>query len=148
MSGDQDKHQKKLKDLEVPLLQDVIKEEDSVQVGKNPKKASTTDEENVGLNESTIMALLGDEWKETSDKAFKQVQSAVEQNQSLWSGKDTAALNKALKVKIDKTLHNWLQETVNNNIDSLRNTLLDALTEEIEQRTSKIDTNNTSNNER
>jgi len=121
-------------DDDVPLLEDVVHGGVSVNetffAGEGDFRDSA---EASGLNEDVFKALLSDEWRESARDLLDQAREAIEQHQTEWTPAHTDELNEALKVRMDETLQQWLQEALASRVDELRQTLLTALSDEIQR---------------
>ena len=73
-----------------------------------------------GLADDTIKVLLGDEWRAGARKILADARTAVEGAGGTWSAAQLNTLNESLKVRIDRTLDDWLVEMMNSRIDDLR----------------------------
>ena len=75
------------------------------------------------------------EWRAKARKIISDARSTAEGSAGAWSAEQTNALNESLKVRIDRTLDDWLVEMMNNRIDELRTRLLAILEHELSQLT-------------
>ena len=120
------------RDDDVPLLEDVVHGGVSLNEtflgGQGDFEIDAGDS---GLNEDVFKALLSDEWRESARELLDQAREAIERHQTDWTPEHTDQLNEALKVRMDATLQQWLREALASRVDELRQSLLDALSDEI-----------------
>ncbi|MEZ5558281.1 MAG: hypothetical protein R3E86_07015 [Pseudomonadales bacterium] len=105
-------------------------EDRSVAAGR-PASDDTVTRAQPILDDSLFRALLSDDWRVSTEQILEKARDAIDDNRTRWTPDDTDALNDALRVRIDSTLTRWLRDTINDNLDSLRSSLLDALRAEI-----------------
>jgi hypothetical protein len=86
-----------------------------------------------GLADATIKVLLGDEWRNEARKIIADARSNAEGTGARWNAAQLNSLNESLKVRIDRTLDDWLVEMLNSRVDELRSRLLAVLENELEQ---------------
>lgn len=121
-------------DEDVPLLEDVVHGGVSINETFFSGEGDFQDSaEASGLNEDVFKALLSDEWRESARELLDQAREAIEQHQTEWTPAHTDELNEALKVRMDETLQQWLREALASRVDELRQTLLTALSDEIQR---------------
>jgi len=121
-------------DDDVPLLEDVVHGGVSVNETFFSGEGDFQDSaEASGLNDDVFKALLSDEWRESARELLDQARDAIEQHQTEWTPAHTDELNAALKVRMDETLQQWLREALASRVDELRQTLLTALSDEIQR---------------
>ena len=90
------------------------------------------------FGDDTIKALLGDEWRESSEQILATAREAIEKVASKWSPQQTTELNQALRVRIDATLEDWLEIVIRQRLEGLRATLLAAIETEISAFTARL----------
>ena len=90
------------------------------------------------FGDDTIKALLGDEWRESSEQILATAREAIEKVASKWSPQQTTELNQALRVRIDATLEDWLEIVIRQRLEDLRATLLAAIETEISAFTARL----------
>ncbi len=127
----------------VPVLEDMVEGAFTVNESVLTSRASFDDDPSSGaphigksksgLADDTIKALLGDEWRGQARKILSDARSTVEGSGLDWSADQMNALNESLKVRIDRTLDDWLVELINSRIDDLRTRLLAVLENELTQ---------------
>jgi hypothetical protein len=88
-------------------------------------------DEDEALPESTFKTLLSDAWQDSVQELFNEARSTIELNRGDWMPEDTDELSTALKVRIDKSVREWLEETLRANIDLLRQRMVHELSEEL-----------------
>ncbi len=128
-------------DTDVPVLEDMVEGAFTVSESILTSRASFDDGDGpgkTGLADETIKALLGDEWRNEARKILADARSTVEGAGGRWSATELNALNESLKVRIDRTLDDWLVEMMNARIDDLRSRLLKILEHELEQFTRTV----------
>jgi hypothetical protein len=123
---------------DVPVLEDMVEGAFTVNESVLTSRASFDDGAAAGTGKSgladdTIKALLGDEWRGQARKILSDARSTVEGSGLDWSADQMNALNESLKVRIDRTLDDWLVEMINSRIDDLRTRLLAVLEHELTQ---------------
>ena len=121
---------------DVPVLEDMVEGAFTVNESNLSSRASIDDESaggQSGLADATIKVLLGDEWRNEARKIIADARSNVEGAGGKWTAAELNALNESLKVRIDRTLDDWLVEMLNTRIDDLRSRLLAVLENELEQ---------------
>ncbi len=123
---------------DVPVLEDMVEGAFTVNESVLTSRASFDDgpssgEPKSGLADDTIKALLGDQWRGQARKILSDARSTVEGSGLDWSADQMNALNESLKVRIDRTLDDWLVELINSRIDDLRTRLLAVLEQELTQ---------------
>ena len=121
---------------DVPVLEDMVEGAFTVNESTLTSRASFDDgtaSGKSGLADATIKALLGDEWRNEARKIIADARSNVEGAGGEWTAAELNALNETLKVRIDRTLDDWLVEMLNARIDDLRSRLLAVLENELEQ---------------
>jgi hypothetical protein len=121
---------------DVPVLEDMVEGAFTVNESVLTSRSSFDDGTAAGTGKSgladdTIKALLGDEWRAKARKILSDARSTAEG--SAWSAEQMNALNESLKVRIDRTLDDWLVEMMNSRIDDLRTRLLAILEHELSQ---------------
>jgi hypothetical protein len=85
-----------------------------------------------GLADATIKVLLGDEWRNEARKIIADARSNAEGAGTQWTAAQLNSLNETLKVRIDRTLDDWLVEMLNSRVDDLRSKLLAVLENELD----------------
>lgn len=105
-------------DADVPTLDDTI---------------DVADDEDATLPDSAFKTLLSDAWKESVEELFADGRSSIEFNRDDWLPQDADSLSAALKIRIDKSVREWLEETLRANIDTLRQRMVHELSEELLQ---------------
>ena len=95
-------------------------------------------EQQGSFGDDTIKALLGDEWRESSEQILATARDAIEKVASRWSPQQTTELNQALRVRIDATLEDWLEVVIRQRLEDLRATLLAAIETEISAFTARL----------
>ena len=95
-------------------------------------------EQQGSFGDDTIKALLGDEWRESSEQILATAREAIEKVASKWSPQQTTELNQALRVRIDATLEDWLEIVIRQRLEDLRATLLAAIETEISAFTARL----------
>ena len=121
---------------DVPVLEDMVEGAFTVNESNLTSRASFGDESatgKTGLADATIKMLLGDEWRNEARKIIADARSNVEGAGGKWTSAELNALNESLKVRIDRTLDDWLVELLNARIDDLRSRLLAVLENELDQ---------------
>jgi len=121
---------------DVPVLEDMVEGAFTVNESNLTSRASFDDGSasgKGGLADATIKLLLGDEWRNEARKIIADARSNVEGAGGKWTAAELNALNESLKVRIDRTLDDWLVEMLNARIDDLRSKLLAVLENELEQ---------------
>jgi hypothetical protein len=123
---------------DVPVLEDMVEGAFTVNESVLTSRTSFDDGPSSGapksgLADDTIKALLGDEWRGQARKILSDARSTVEGSGLDWSADQMNALNESLKVRIDRTLDDWLVELINSRIDDLRTRLLAVLENELTQ---------------
>jgi hypothetical protein len=121
---------------DVPVLEDMVEGAFTVNESVFTSRASfddgtAADTGKSGLADDTIKALLGDEWRAQARKILADARSTAEGSGAGWSAEQMNALNESLKVRIDRTLDDWLVEMMNSRIDDLRTRLLAVLETEL-----------------
>jgi hypothetical protein len=123
---------------DVPMLEDMVEGAFTVNESVLTSRASFDDEVAAGsgksgLADDTIKALLGDQWRAQARKILSDARSTAEGSGAGWSAEQMNALNESLKVRIDRTLDDWLVDMMNSRIDDLRTRLLAILEHELTQ---------------
>jgi hypothetical protein len=123
---------------DVPVLEDMVEGAFTVNESVLTSRTSFDDGPSSGapksgLADDTIKALLGDEWRGQARKILSDARSTVEGSGLDWSADQMNALNESLKVRIDRTLDDWLVELIDSRIDDLRTRLLAVLENELTQ---------------
>ncbi len=103
---------------DIPLLDDPI------------DTAVSVDE---GLSDDTIKSLLDDTWKDSVEAVLQNARSTIEDHSTTWLPKDTDELNAALKIRIDTSVRQWLEEVLQANIGALRKLIVRELSTELLQ---------------
>lgn len=120
-------------DDDVPILDDVVEgalDVDELRLNHLPELDA--DNASPGLDDELFRVLLGEEWRDAAAGILDQARSAIETHKQQWLPEDTDALNAALRVRIDETLHRWLRQAVLDGIHDLRSRLLQSITDELE----------------
>lgn len=78
--------------------------------------------------------LLGDDWKADADEVLREARHSIDAGATAWTPEDTDALNDALRIRIDQTIQQWLEDLLSERIGELRARVLAAMTDEIELR--------------
>jgi len=128
---------------DVPVLEDMVEGAFTVNESVLTSRASFDDGPSSGVPKSgladdTIKALLGDQWRGQARKILSDARSTVEGSGLDWSADQMYSLNELLKVRIDRTLDDWLVELINSRIDDLRTRLLEVLEQELTQFTRSL----------
>lgn len=132
---------------DVPVLEDMVEGAFTVNESNLTSRASfsdgTTVERNdvtgrTGLADATIKVLLGDAWRSEARKIIADARSSAEGAGAQWSAAQLNSLNETLKVRIDRTLDEWLVEMMNSRVDELRTRLLAVLENELESFTREL----------
>ena len=120
-------------DDDVPILDDVVEgalDVDELRLNHLPDLDA--DNASPGLDDELFRVLLGEEWRDAAAGILDQARSAIETHKQQWLPEDTDALNAALRVRIDETLHRWLRQAVLDGIHDLRSRLLQSITDGLE----------------
>jgi hypothetical protein len=122
---------------QVPLLDDIVDDcslgdDEAPVVAPVEESADDATTDDGGIDQELFDALLGDSWKETAAELLKETRATIERSRSHWSPQDIDDLNNALHTRLDATLRNWLRLMVQEHIDDLRVSLLEATRTEIE----------------
>jgi hypothetical protein len=128
---------------DVPVLEDMVEGAFTVNESNLTSRASfgdgATAEQSdgrssgkTGLADATIKVLLGDEWRNEARKIIADARSNAEGAGGQWTAAQLNSLNETLKVRIDRTLDEWLVEMMNARVDELRSRLLAVLENELE----------------
>lgn len=129
-------------DREVPLLDDMVdgawKLTETTIPDAGPALGGGRRSGRTYLKQDLFDALLGDDWKSSAADVLTGARGAIEAHRNDWSPEDTDELNEALKVRIDETLSEWLHETVRERMDELRNLLLAAAEEAIQEKVGEL----------
>lgn len=121
------------RDDEVPLLDDVVSGALGVDdLAAERPSSMATDDNRSRLDDELFRVLLGEDWREAAAGILDDARAAIENHKLRWLPEDTDALNEALRVRIDETLHHWLREAVLAGMEDLRTQLLTAITEQLE----------------
>jgi hypothetical protein len=123
---------------DVPVLEDMVDGAFTVSESTLTSRSSFDDvpaekTSRSGLADATIQALLGDEWRVDAHKILADARSTVEGAGATWSSQEMNALNESLKLRIDRTVDDWLVEMMNDRIEDLRARLLAILEHELTQ---------------
>jgi hypothetical protein len=121
---------------DVPVLEDMVEGAFTVNESNLTSRTSFDDGSTTGksgLADATIKVLLGDEWRNEARKIIADARANAKGAGGQWSAAQLNALNESLKVRIDRTLDDWLVEMLNARIDDLRSKLLAMLENELEQ---------------
>ena len=133
---------------DVPVLEDMVEGAFTVNESSLTSRASFADAatadrndgaagrndgaRKTGLADATIKVLLGDEWRNEARKIISDARSNAEGAGARWSAAQLNSLNETLKVRIDRTLDDWLVEMMNARVDELRSRLLAVLEDELD----------------
>ena len=120
---------------DVPVLEDMVEGAFTVNESNLTSRASFDDGSasgKGGLADATIKLLLGDEWRNEARKIIADARSNAEGAGAQWTAAQLNSLNEMLKVRIDRTLDDWLVEMLNSRVDDLRSRLLAVLENELE----------------
>ena len=120
---------------DVPVLEDMVEGAFTINESNLTSRASFGDGAGTGktgLADATIKVLLGDEWRNEARKIIADARGNAESAGAQWSAAQWNALNETLKVRIDRTLDEWLVEMMNSRVDELRSRLLAVLENELE----------------
>jgi len=121
---------------DVPVLEDMVEGAFTVNESNLTSRASFDDgsagTNKSGLADATIKLLLGDEWRNEARKIIADARSNAEGAGAQWTAAQLNSLNEMLKVRIDRTLDDWLVEMLNSRVDDLRSRLLSVLENELE----------------
>ncbi|MGI9327221.1 MAG: hypothetical protein ACR2PZ_18530 [Pseudomonadales bacterium] len=112
-------------EAEVPMLDDVVDLHDA---------GGDSDAMPGILTDDVFDSLLGDGWKDKADGLLEDARHTIDDQAERWSPEDTDELNEALRVRIDGTIYQWLQQMLTEHIDDLRAQVLDAMSDEIKAR--------------
>jgi hypothetical protein len=132
---------------DVPMLEDMVDGAFTVSESVLSSRTSFDDDGGVagasGLADETIKALLGDEWRASARRILSDARATIEDAAGArWSPQQADALNKALKVRIDDTLDDWLADVMYARIDELRSRLLALLEMETKRFTDALQDDN------
>ena len=80
---------------------------------------------------AVINNLLGDAWGESVQQMFANARQTIEAHSEQWLPEQTDELSRALKIRLDATVHEWLGQTLSANIELLRDRIVIELADEI-----------------
>ncbi len=123
-------------DVQVPLLDDMI---ETPSLSEEEKSASPT-----VLGDGLFEALLTEDWSTSTAKILEQAVESIEQQRLAWTPTLTDELVDALKVRIDETVHAWLQTVIVRQAEELQSTILEALSQEIASTIKRLSDNQNS----
>lgn len=125
---------------DVPMLEDVV--DGAFQLNESPLASRRAFEDDLGgpsaLADETIEALLSDSWRESAEGIIQGARQALDAAAARWSDSETAALEAALRARIDDALRDWMAEITLNHIDELRQRLLEAIDAEVRNITEQL----------
>ncbi len=84
-----------------------------------------------GLADDAFKALLDDAWQDSVQDVLGDARETIESHSTAWHPQDTDELNQALKIRIDNSVRQWLEETLQANIAELRKRIVHELSTEI-----------------
>ena len=123
-------------DVQVPLLDDMI---ETPSLSEEEKSASPT-----VLGDGLFEALLTEDWSTSTAKILEQAVESIAQQRLAWTPTLTDELVDALKVRIDETVHAWLQTVIVRQAEELQSTILEALSQEIASTIKRLSDNQNS----
>jgi hypothetical protein len=113
-----------------PLLDDVVDGgihlEETSFVRPAPEISSAADSDTGNVGDELFEALLGDDWKDAASDMLTTARGAIEAHRNQWTPEHTDDLNEALRIRIDATLSQWLENTVRAHMKELHAELLSA----------------------
>lgn len=115
-----------LKDL---LLEQQADAGDDIPLLDEPLDNALTEDE--GLSDETMRSLLDDTWKDSIEAVLQDAREAIGDNSTAWLPTDTDELNAALKIRIDSSVRQWLEEVLQANISTLRGHIVRELSAEL-----------------
>ncbi|MEM9620946.1 MAG: hypothetical protein AAF993_04805 [Pseudomonadota bacterium] len=121
-----------IEDLE--SLKSLLHEEDDSTPPEIPlldEPVDNTLDEDPGLSEDTMQSLLDDTWKDSIESVLKEARETIGDNSTAWLPSDTDELNAALKIRIDTSVRQWLEEVLQANIGTLRKHIVRELSAEL-----------------
>jgi len=125
---------------DVPMLDDVV--EGALTVDESPLESRRPFEDGLdspsALADDAIEALMGDAWRASADKIIRDAREALEAASARWSATEGESLEATLRTRIDRALQDWMSEITLNNIDALRERLLDAIDAEVRNITEQL----------
>ena len=89
------------------------------------------------ISDQAINQLLGDAWQDTADQLLEEARGTIEDNSTLWQPEDTDELNRALKVRIDDTVRQWLGDVLKAHIHVLHERIVTELADELKRQIDK-----------
>ena len=89
------------------------------------------------ISDRAINQLLDDAWQETADQLLEEARGTIEDNSTLWQPEDTDELNRALKVRIDETVRQWLGDVLKAHIHVLHERIVNELADELKKQIDK-----------
>ena len=130
-----------VEDLEVPVLEDVVDDQKTEDVGgdSGAESDSRTESAPTGegsgsaprLDDDLFRALLSDAWRDSAGEILKQAREVIDEHSAQWSPSETDTLNDALKVRIDATIQGWMRGMVVTHMADLHELLLKELSAEL-----------------
>jgi len=127
-------------ETDIPILDDVV--EGALEVDEASLTSSAelgADEGGApGLADETFDALLGDQWRQASERILQGARRHVEQEARHWSGDEVDELTEALKLRVDEALNEWLSDLVSSRIDELSDVLSEVVRVEVEAFTTRL----------
>jgi hypothetical protein len=124
-------------DDDVPLLDDVVDGGLTLDEAPLAQLPDIDDSEPSRIDDALFELLLGDEWREAAAGVLEDARGQIEKHSDRWAPEHTDELNEALRVRIDAAIQTWLEELVMTNMADLRQSLVSALADTLDDQIRK-----------
>lgn len=85
-------------------------------------------------NQDLFDALLGTGWEAQSNELLQAASATIQAQKLDWNPEDSEALTEALRVRLEQSINGWLNTTLTEQVELLRQQLLLDLQQELSQR--------------